>query len=322
MDVSRLQASRVLIAPLLIAAGVAACLGDSTGPGRINVNVRTPTISARLDTIAWSDAASVTETGAISTRAGSYSIVADGRIADGRQVRLTISMNNIRGAGTYPIGVGTSVPGASAGLLTSSGAVWTTLLSGAAGSLVLSEVTATRMRGTFTMSLTPQNILAGSVPLNVTGGQFDLPVSGAGAGAVLPENAGSRIAAILDGEPFNAAQISGGHIGEDGLSIQGTSLARGIEIFLEGITGPGTYALTEATPRRSIGVIATSPAREWTSRRTGGSGSVTITSMTASRTIGTFTATLVPEPGTTGSLSVTSGVFDIGRQPAAADSPP
>jgi hypothetical protein len=307
--VTRLRGPAALFAALFMAA----CNLNVDEPSRGNTNLRTPTISAKLDTVAWSDAASVTLTGAMSATPGSYSIVADGRISDRRTVRLTITMANIRGAGTYPIGVETSVPGAKASLLTSSGGIWLTLLSGDAGTLVLTEVSATRLRGTFTMSLAPQNDLAGTTPLNVTAGQFDLPVTGAGAGAVVPDNAGSRISAILGGEAFNAATASG-VTSEDRMLLQGGTTTRGILIDLRDIRAPGTYAVGTTTPGAYIGVASrTAPIQDWNSNGAGSSGSVTVTTITATRLIGTFTATLAPTTGTTGALTVTNGVFDIGR---------
>lgn len=306
--VSRLRGPAALVAVLLTVA----CSLDVAGPSRGNTNLRTPTISARLDTVAWSDAASVVVTSAASTTAGSFSIVADGRIADGTFVRLTLSMFNIRGAGEYPIGVGQSVAGASAVIAASSGGVWSTPLSGVAGTLVLTEVTATRIRGTFTMSLAPQNSLAGTT-LSVTGGQFDLPVAGAGAAGVLPENAGSKVSARLGSASFNGAVVTRTLAG-DGLLIQGSTDTQALLIDLEAITAPGTYALSDGTPRRFIGVTSRrASTQEWSSGGAGSSGSVTITRITASRITGTFTATLAPSAGTTGTLSVTNGVFDVGR---------
>lgn len=305
---SRSRGSAALIAVLLTAA----CNLDVAPPTRNDGELRTPSISARLDTVAWSDAAGVAPTEAASPAPGTYSIVADGRISDGRAVRLTLSMSNIRGAGTYPIGVGPSVAGATATVVTSSGGAWAAPYSGIAGTLVLTEVTATRMRGTFTMSLAPQSALAGT-PINVTGGQFDLPVTGAGAGGVLPDNAGSKVSATLGGTAFNAALVTSNGF-SDGLQIRGTTDTREILIDLQDISAPGTYRLGEDTPGRFISVTTSAvPAQQWTSTGAGSSGSVTVTSVTASRVVGTFAATLSPATGATGTLSATNGSFDIGR---------
>jgi hypothetical protein len=52
----------------------------------------------------------------------------------------------------------------------------------------------------------------------------------------------------------------------------------------------------------------------WRSDQAGGSGSVTITSLTTTRMRGTFTATLgpIPNTGAAGTLAVANGSFDIG----------
>jgi len=55
------------------------------------------------------------------------------------------------------------------------------------------------------------------------------------------------------------------------------------------------------------------PMATWASQVAGGSGSVQVTSVTASRIVGSFSATLVPiAGGATGNLAV-SGNFEIGR---------
>ena len=83
------------------------------------------------------------------------------------------------------------------------------------------------------------------------------------------------------------------------------------------MTGPGTYPLG-AIARVMTGTLQVSPTvtNIWTTSATGGTGSVTITSITNTRLRGTFTATLVPLSGTntTGTVAIANGTFDMGLQ--------
>jgi len=92
-----------------------------------------------------------------------------------------------------------------------------------------------------------------------------------------------------------------------------------LELILDDVTGPGTYvckgttgSTIRVTKRDFAGISGYSrTARTWTTIGTGGSGTVTITSIDpATRTMsGTFSATLVPENYATGNKQITSGAF-------------
>jgi hypothetical protein len=90
---------------------------------------------------------------------------------------------------------------------------------------------------------------------------------------------------------------------------------RSVTISLASMTGPGAYTLSSTTPVRSIAVSG-APGNllaTWATQLPGGGGTVVISSVTTSRIVGTFTATLVPlGGGATGNLSI-SGTFDMGR---------
>ena len=75
----------------------------------------------------------------------------------------------------------------------------------------------------------------------------------------------------------------------------------------------GTYSLgTAAGDRGSASVHFTTATRDmlW-SLTYGGSGSITLTTLTAAGASGTFSFTLGPQPPTTGTKVVTNGVFNV-----------
>jgi hypothetical protein len=77
-------------------------------------------------------------------------------------------------------------------------------------------------------------------------------------------------------------------------------------------TGAGTHSLNAtAGGDGSNLVVGSSTTAGWSTGFSGGTGTVTITSLTANRIVGTFTATAVPSQGSTSNLVITNGKFDI-----------
>jgi hypothetical protein len=106
---------------------------------------------------------------------------------------------------------------------------------------------------------------------------------------------------------FIASSNTYGLVGAD---LTGNVGSRALLLNLQGITGPGTYALGTLIPMRyantsnGSGVWETGP---------GSSGSVTVTVATPTRIVGTFAFTAVPASNNpaTNNLAVTNGVFDV-----------
>lgn len=278
---------------------------DTTDPGG---NPGITNFTAKIDGVAWAPTTAVT---AINVSPGLYSISAP-RVGGANAYTMVFQLNNIRGTGTYPLGTIVSVFGGSATLSLPPSGGWSTPLNGTAGELVITTLTATRMVGTFRFDAEPQ---AGSTGTrNVTEGVMDIPVSG--AGGVAAANQGSKLTGNIGGT-FAAAGVN--HVLGTGsnptLTITATNGTRNLTISVANMNGVGTYALSAATPVRSVQVsgqpgnlIAT-----WGSQVGGGSGSVEITSITTTRIIGTFTATMgALAGGATGTLSA-SGSFELGR---------
>lgn len=293
---------------LLLAGVVIGCGGgsDTTDPGGEPNGITN--FTARIDGAAWAPTTAVT---AINPSPGLYSITAF-RVGGAIPYTMVFQLYNIRGAGTYQLGAIPSVFGGSANLSLPPSGGWSTPLNGTAGELVISSLTATRMVGTFRFET---EALSGSTGTrSVTQGVMDIPVSG--TGGVATANQGSKLTGNIGGA-YAAAGVS--HILGVGanptLTISATNATRNLSISIANMNGPGTYTLSATTPIRSVQVSGQpgNLTATWGSQVTGGSGSVEITSMTATRIIGTFTATLAPiSGGATGTLTA-SGSFELGR---------
>jgi hypothetical protein len=113
------------------------------------------------------------------------------------------------------------------------------------------------------------------------------------------------MSATLGGTAWSAATVvTLSHAGGV-YAFSGSNSDYTVNFTLSSITGPGTVALNASTETLSIqhGVEGWSSAL-------GGSGSVTITELTANRIKGTVSATLPAGGG--GTLSVAAGTFEVG----------
>lgn len=292
------------LALLSLLALVAGCGGGSspTGPGGDGGggNRVTATIGGQAFTGATILA------NPVSTVPGSLAFQAT-QVVGGSARSLAMYLAFIPGPGTYPLGmnIGTS-PGGTVTVVDGSTG-YTTPLSGAAGSVTITSLTATRVAGTFTFTATAT---VGSATLTVTNGVFDVPLS---SGYVVPtaDLAGSTMTATINGTPQVGATLTGLGGNTSTRVVGAMNLDYSISITMGPITAPGAGALTGFTvPTRRITITRVGTAQSW-----GGvgndTGTLTITSLTPTRIAGTFSGTLAPNAQTTGTLTVTNGTFDV-----------
>jgi hypothetical protein len=317
----RLLGRHSLALPTAIALGLFGCGGGSTAP--ISVNGGGGSFSASVDGVAWTADASTAE--ARHSEPGKY-VLSGTKIAGEASLALEIDLYNIAAPGTYPLGVGEKVFGGAGWVvspLTSPPKYWLTPLSGAAGTVTVSSVSNTRIAGSFSYNAPAYTITGDATGTRtVTNGTFDLPVRTTGNPGPVAANAGGKMSATINGTPWNAANVTYNKA-STGVQFSGDNTSHLIGINLAGVTGTGTFNLG-SSPLRIInaGGPSTNPTTVnccWggtlsTSGALNDAGSVTITTFTATRIAGTFTATLAPVPNTVaqGQMTVANGSFDIG----------
>jgi hypothetical protein len=77
-------------------------------------------------------------------------------------------------------------------------------------------------------------------------------------------------------------------------------------------SAPGTYSLTFGQTTGGVGTVAKSGGQAWSTVSQGGTGSVTLTTLTAHHAVGTFTFDAIGgATGLTNVLHVTNGKFDF-----------
>ncbi|MBL0177861.1 MAG: hypothetical protein IPP98_01880 [Gemmatimonadetes bacterium] len=291
-----------LVLSLSLAILTACGGGSPTGPG--GGGNGTDKVTASIDGQAFTGA--TIQANPVSTVPGSLAFQAT-QVVGGAARSIAMYLAFIPGPGTYPLGmnIGTS-PGGTVTLVNGVNG-FTTPLSGAAGSVTITSLTATRVAGTFTFTATAT---LGTATTTVTNGVFDVPLS---TGYVVPtaDLAGSTMTATINGTPQVSATLSGIGGGATTRVVGGMNLEYSISITVGPITTPGSGALTGFTvPTRRVTITRVGTAQSW-----GGvgndNGTLNITTLTPTRIAGTFSGTLAPNAQTTGTLTITNGAFNV-----------
>jgi hypothetical protein len=131
------------------------------------------------------------------------------------------------------------------------------------------------------------------------------PPSGPGTGS---------ISAQVNGQAWSAPTTRAATHVNNTLTITGTDASqRTILVAAANVTAPGTFQLTQGNPNGAIASVIEGAAI-WSSPLPGGSGTLTVTVLTATRVAGSFTFTGLPATASaTGSRIVTGGQFDLGK---------
>ncbi|MES2305223.1 MAG: DUF6252 family protein [Gemmatimonadota bacterium] len=294
---------RLSLSVALAAFCLAGCGSSSSGPSD---GGNTAAFSAKIDGAAWNSLA--ISTSAHGSANGTFTLI--GSITSPTQTSMSLTLWNIGAPGTYPMGVGPTVPGGTATIVTGAQS-WSTPLSGAAGTVTVTAVSATSITGTFSFVAAP---VSGGATGNrtVTQGTFDLPVTSTGS-VTVPLNVGSTFGGTLGGTAWNAATIVIVAAPSSGtLTIGASNVTHSINMLISGYAGVGTYTLGTGV-QRTMTVFLSGTVQSWGAIGSQSTGTVTVTSATASRIKGSYTASLAPGANTTGALTLT-GNFDVGLQ--------
>lgn len=299
-----------VIPALFVSLVLGACGGDSTGPGGGGGSAP---FTAVIDGTSWA----ATEGAAVITTnpatPGLY-IISGTQINPGDVRALTLTLSNIPGPGTYPLGTGANISGGN-GIYAHSTGGWGTPLSGKAGTITISTLTSSRMVASF--SFQAEGVSGGATgTVNVVAGNLDLPITTAVSPDPVPEVSMNRIGATLGSGQFRASTVAlqsnpallWGFVASD-LDYVVTLNTVGPVTVGSYVTGDGSVA------RIAVTCTSTTVTCIWDSN-SGGTGIITITAIAGGRITGNFIAN-IPRISGTGDdfLSITDGTFDLGMPP-------
>lgn len=295
------RAVALLLAPLLT---FAACGGDGpTDPEDGDYYIR-----ATINGQNWNSAPNQVFSGASGPIPGS--LFFQGASLSGTTQGMAISLSRITGPGQYLLGMNIGTGSGGIVTYTNGTASYSTRLDGAAGTINITEISSTAVAGTFEFTAHPT---VGSAPhVTVTNGQFRAPLS-QGFQVATQEQRGSSITATFGGAltgPFVGATVGRAGAPATLITMNGNNLTYTVSLALSNVAATGAVPLQETLPIRSVTVMRNGETGRW-----GGTandvGTLTVTSLTATRIQGTFSGTLAPTLGAVGDLQITNGQFDI-----------
>jgi hypothetical protein len=302
--------------PAALVVLLAGCGDDSsTPPG--DDNDPASGFTAKVDGQSWAAEPISIAAGRAPGIAGGYLIL--GAQSLGAQSRsITITLANIAGPGTFPLGVDITVFGGHASL-GDAGAIWATPDNGLAGTIDITTLEPTRIVATFHFTATPGYDNPSTTNRIVTEGKIDLALTS--YPPAFSDVFGSSVTAALNNDAWAAADVMTTMTGSAGFGFTASTDERILEIGLEGVTEAGTYPLSRVHPFRSISLRGSrgginDPFCCYGSTDELG-GSITITSITATRVTGSFEATLeaAEDRPATGTMAITNAAFDVGLAP-------
>jgi hypothetical protein len=291
MSVRAMGAAAVVLA-------AAACGGDTAGPGNPSGDAA---FTARIDGTAWETPATGLVVTGNSNPPGSMTIV--GTNLQNPATTLMLILSRIPGPGTYPLGINVQTSTGGVANVTRGSTGWSTPLSGAAGTVTITSITDTRVVGSFSFGA---DAVAGSAAgVTVTNGQFNV----ARPSGFVPATAaqvGSRVTGSMNGAAWNAATIVTAT--DQSFTAANTDW---MITFIGQFTAPGTYPLSVLAPPLRRFTVQRLPSGGLWGGTAADQGSITVTSVSATRMTGTYSVTLAPSVGTGPPLAISNGTFDI-----------
>ncbi len=130
---------------------------------------------------------------------------------------------------------------------------------------------------------------------------------GMGPGTNLPQGS---LSARIDGTNWAASTALIAAWNGNIITISGTDGATQTLGFATVATGPGTFAIGGPAGANALLAIGSTGA-SWNAAVSRGSGSITISTLSATGATGTFSFVLAPNTGSTTSKTVTEGRFDV-----------
>lgn len=126
-----------------------------------------------------------------------------------------------------------------------------------------------------------------------------------------PSTKGS-MSATINGTSWSASTVTQASRAGNVLAIGGNNPSWQVLIAIPGVTAAGTYTVAATGGTMQL-IQANAGAATWTASLVGGQGTVTVTTLTATRAVGTFSFTGNATAGTPagGTRNVTAGQFDV-----------
>lgn len=120
------------------------------------------------------------------------------------------------------------------------------------------------------------------------------------------------MSATINGTAWSATTVTQASRAGNVLTIGGSNPSWQLLLTIPNVTAPGTYTVAATGGTMQL-VQANAGGAAWTASMLGGTGSLTVTTLSSTRAVGTFTFTGNATAGTPagGTRNVTAGQFDV-----------
>jgi hypothetical protein len=134
-----------------------------------------------------------------------------------------------------------------------------------------------------------------------------------GDGGTGPDGDDNTMTASVAGAAWNGSLAVQASRAGNVFSVSGTNGTYQIQLTVPNVTATGTYNFGPGNAGIAQVVQVTAGFAAWTSALVGGTGTLTIATLTAEGATGTFTFNGIASPGTpaTGTRAVTNGSFEV-----------
>src|SRR5262249_28187300 len=132
-------------------------------------------------------------------------------------------------------------------------------------------------------------------------------------GTIIPGTVTNGVfAAVVTGATWSAfGPVAVSRPVANAFGITAISMGYTMVFAVNGVTGPGTYNVGASGLQGSQIIIVGPSQATWVSNKAGGTGSIVFTTVAANHIVGTFAFDAPAMSGTTSTLHVANGVFDL-----------
>ncbi len=141
-----------------------------------------------------------------------------------------------------------------------------------------------------------------------------LACNSSSTGATLPNSLilNGTFTAVINGTTWSPiGRVAVQRVAGNGIGMLGSSTTYAMSLAINGVAAAGTYSVGASGLQGSQILVSTGSGSGWVSNNPGGTGSITFSTVTSNHVVGAFAFDAPPTAGTTGTLHVTNGVFDL-----------
>jgi hypothetical protein len=189
-------------------------------------------------------------------------------------------------------------------------ATWVASIVGGSGTIIITSLTSTSVSGTFSFTMIPTPGSTSSGNKVITEGVFNVTFSTPATISTQPPGGNASVTAQVNGASWSSVVDHSSYQSQilsiTAIDAKGTIITIGVKA-----TASGTYSVAYQNSDGSSAIFSNA-SQGWNTFLPGGTGSVTINTLSSTRATGTFSFDGAPATGSSsGTIHVTNGQFNV-----------